>query len=55
MARALVGYIVYDGRFKQAVPGQTFESTQRWSLNGNVLTIESTGARGTQKMVYKKS
>jgi hypothetical protein len=35
--------------------GQTVESTQRWSLAGNVLTIETTGARGTQKMVYKKS
>jgi hypothetical protein len=40
---------------KQDMGGQTFESTQRWSLAGNVLTIETTGARGTQKMVYKKS
>jgi hypothetical protein len=31
------------------------ESTQKWSLAGNVLTIETTNARGTQKMVYKKS
>jgi hypothetical protein len=30
------------------------ESTQKWSLAGNVLTIETTNARGTQKMVYKK-
>jgi hypothetical protein len=30
------------------------ESTQRWTLAGNVLTIETTNARGTQKMVYKK-
>jgi hypothetical protein len=30
------------------------ESTQVWSLAGNVLTIETTNARGTQKRVYKK-
>jgi hypothetical protein len=30
------------------------ESTQTWSLDGGVLTIETTNARGTQKMVYKK-
>lgn len=40
---------------KQEMGGQTIESTQRWSLAGNVLTIETTSARGTQKMVYKKS
>jgi len=40
---------------KQEMGGQTFESTQRWSLAGNVLTVETTNARGTQKMVYKKS
>lgn len=31
------------------------ESSQVWSLAGNVLTIETTNARGTQKRVYKKS
>jgi hypothetical protein len=31
------------------------ESTQKWTLAGNALTIETTNARGTQKMVYKKS
>src|SRR5688572_8224431 len=31
------------------------ESTQVWSLAGNVLTIETTNARGTQKRVYKKT
>ena len=31
------------------------ESSQVWSLAGNVLTIETTSARGTQKRVYKKS
>jgi hypothetical protein len=31
------------------------ESTQTWSLDGGVLTIETVNARGTQKMVYKKS
>jgi hypothetical protein len=30
------------------------ESTQKWTVNGSVLTIETTSARGTQKMVYKK-
>jgi hypothetical protein len=30
------------------------ESTQKWTVAGNVLTIETTNARGTQKMVYKK-
>ena len=30
------------------------ESTQKWSVNGSTLTIETTNARGTQKMVYKK-
>ena len=31
------------------------ESTQVWSLAGDVLTIETTNARGTQKRVYKKT
>ena len=31
------------------------ESTQKWSLAGTALTIETTNARGTQKMVYKKA
>jgi hypothetical protein len=31
------------------------ESTQVWSLAGNVLTVETTNARGTQKRVYKKT
>ena len=31
------------------------QSTQTWSLAGNVLTIETTNARGTQKRVYKKT
>ena len=30
------------------------ESTQKWSVSGSTLTIETTNARGTQKMVYKK-
>jgi hypothetical protein len=30
-------------------------TTQVWSLAGNVLTIETTNARGTQKRVYKKT
>jgi hypothetical protein len=31
------------------------QSTQVWSLAGDVLTIETTNARGTQKRVYKKT
>jgi hypothetical protein len=31
------------------------ESTQKWSLAGGNLTIETTNARGTQKRVYKKT
>jgi hypothetical protein len=30
------------------------ESTQTWQVEGSTLTIETTNARGTQKMVYKK-
>jgi hypothetical protein len=30
-------------------------NTQVWSLAGNVLTVETTNARGTQKRVYKKT
>jgi len=30
------------------------ESTQAWTVDGSTLTIETTNARGTQKMVYKK-
>jgi hypothetical protein len=30
-------------------------STQTWSLDGGVLTIERTGGRGPGKMTYKKS
>jgi hypothetical protein len=30
------------------------ESTQKWTVSGSTLTIETTSARGTQKMVYKK-
>ena len=40
---------------KQDMGGQMVESTQNWSLSGNVLTVESTNARGTQKRVYKKT
>jgi hypothetical protein len=31
------------------------ETTQTWSLAGNLLTVESTGGRGPQKRVYKKT
>ena len=31
------------------------ETTQKWTLAGGMLTVESTNARGTQKRVYKKT
>jgi hypothetical protein len=41
---------------KQDMGGQAVETTQTWSLAGNVLTVESTGGRGgPQKRVYKKT
>ena len=30
------------------------ETTQKWTVSGSTLTVESTNARGTQKRVYKK-
>ena len=39
---------------KQTMGDQTFDTTQTWTVAGNVLTIESTSARGTTKMVYRK-
>jgi hypothetical protein len=39
---------------KQAMGDQTFETTETWTLAGNVLTVESTNARGTTKRVYRK-
>jgi hypothetical protein len=40
----------------KAMGGQMGETTQSWSLAGNVLTVESTGGRGgAQKRVYKKT
>jgi hypothetical protein len=40
---------------KQDMGGQMVETTQTWSLAGNVLTVDSTGGRGPQKRVYKKT
>ncbi len=40
---------------KQDMGNGPQESTQKWSLAGSVLTIETTNARGTQKRVYKKT
>ena len=31
------------------------ETSQKWTLSGSTLTVESTNARGTQKRVYKKT
>ena len=39
---------------RQGQDGATVETTETWSLAGNVLTIESTGGRGPGKRVYKK-
>jgi hypothetical protein len=40
---------------KQDMGNGPQESTQKWSLAGGNLTIETTNARGTQKRVYKKT
>jgi hypothetical protein len=40
---------------KQDMGNGPQESTQKWSLAGGTLTIETTNARGTQKRVYKKT
>ena len=39
---------------KQAMGDQTFETTEKWSVSGSTLTVESTNARGTTKRVYRK-
>lgn len=40
---------------KQDMGNGPQESTQKWSMAGGALTIETTNARGTQKRVYKKT
>ena len=40
---------------KQDMGNGPMESTQKWTLAGGALTVESTNARGTQKRVYKKT
>ncbi len=40
---------------KQDMGNGPMESTQKWTLAGSTLTVESTNARGTQKRVYKKT
>ena len=40
---------------KRDMGGQMVETTETWSVAGPVLTIESTGGRGPQKRVYKKT
>ena len=39
---------------KQEVGREIVESTQVWAVEGSTVTVETTGARGTQKQVYKK-
>ena len=34
--------------------GAMVETSEKWTVDGSTLTIESTNARGTQKRVYKK-
>ena len=40
---------------KREFQGNTFETSQTWSLANGVLTIENTGGRGASKLVYKKT
>jgi hypothetical protein len=40
---------------KRDMGGQMVETIETWTLAGPVLTIESTGGRGPQKRVYKKT
>ena len=40
---------------RQGPEGNAIETTETWSLAGDVLTIEGTSARGTTKRVYKKT
>jgi hypothetical protein len=51
-----VSTVKFDGN-KMIITSKVGEndSTQVWSLAGDVLTIEVTSARGTQKRVYKKT
>ena len=51
-----VSTVKFDGN-KMIITSKVGEndSTQVWSLAGDVLTIEVTNARGTQKRVYKKT
>jgi hypothetical protein len=39
---------------KQEMNGQVTESTEVWTVEGSTLRVDTTGARGTQKRVYKK-
>ena len=39
---------------KQEVGGRLAEATEVWSAQGSTLTVETSTARGTQKLVYKK-
>ena len=51
-----VSTVKFDGN-KMIITSKVGENdtTQVWSLAGDVLTIEVTSARGTQKRVYKKT
>lgn len=40
---------------KREMGGNVVETTETWSLANGVLTIESTGGRGSSKRVYKKT
>lgn len=60
MAMESVSAAKFDGSklvitTKQDMGGQMVETIQTWTLAGSVLTVESTGGRGPQKRVYKKT
>jgi hypothetical protein len=39
---------------RQEIGGKVAESTEVWTIEGATLTVETTGAGGAQKRVYKK-
>ena len=39
---------------KQDAGGQVVQSSEVWTVEGSTLTVDTTNARGTQKLVYMK-
>lgn len=55
----IMSTVVWDGAKltivgKREMRGQIIEGKQVWSVEGNTLTVVSTGPRGTQKRVYRR-